>query len=197
MSTPALANTNPTVIDSEASAPVLNEFGILTLLLRLLVILKNRDGDASIFGFAESEAGGRHADLVIHEPDFALLDSISAITVQQHEIVAACYQEHPLPPDVAVPDLSEGADYLKPYPAATLANFDIGQNCSTDDYAFPVSMYQSRLRFKPKFAITVNPRSGSLELTDEGLHNLRIIKISGDNGHWKEVMSNPLCRMIK
>lgn len=201
MSTTNPANINPTAINhSEAPAPVLSEFGLLTLLLRLLVILKNGDGDASIYGFSESEAGGR-PNLVIHESDFALLDSISAIAVQQHEIVAACYQEHPLP-DVVVPDhgiLLEGAGYLK-IPLLLVANFDyVGQNCgsSTYDYAFPVSTNPKLPRFKPKFAVTVNPRSGSSELAaDEGSHNLRLIKIGGHDGHWKEVMSNPLCRMI-
>ncbi len=84
--------------------PLLDDFAMLVLLLRLVVILKNGNGDASLHGFTDD---------ISFEPDSFVsngtasgpLDAISAIIVQYHDsVTATTYHKHNSNHFIAVSD---------------------------------------------------------------------------------------------
>jgi hypothetical protein len=82
---------------TESTGSVLDDAGSLILLLRLMTILNNRNGDTSLPGFKQDATiGGPSEPLPFDEADFIPLDAVSAILVQQHEVIAVGYQQNTL-----------------------------------------------------------------------------------------------------
>ena len=99
--TPGKANNTAAkaVAEHESTQPprppleALDPFVMLTFLLRLVVILGNGDGDASLHGYAEDMFTMLdNEDFSVCDADLRPLDAVSAILVQEHEVIAACYQ---------------------------------------------------------------------------------------------------------
>jgi hypothetical protein len=73
--------------------PLLADFAMLTLLLRLVVILKNGDGSPSMHGFTEASAVAPQEPHVDAELDFTMLNAMGAILGQRNKVVAAKYSD--------------------------------------------------------------------------------------------------------
>jgi len=147
--------------------PLLDDFAVLTLLLRLVVILKNQDGNASMHEFIEgSMAAQQEPHQAFMEPDFTPTNAIGVILGLRHEVVAANYRSprHPLDRFVAV--------------SASNLQGDDGH-----DEAHP----------NPQ-KIQQGVRS-NLRGSGDRLHNLQLVNISGSTEYWEEIQKDPLYRM--
>jgi len=165
--------------------PLLDDYSTLTMLLRLVLILKNGDGDASIHGFTETADVAPDCAFQCNEGEFATLDAVSAILVQEHEIVAAAY----LRPDDTPQDDTPQDDT----PQDDTSQDDTTQgNTDADEYGFPVEIYADSSTKPPvHFVVAANPR-GSQGLGDSP----KIQKIEPADGYWHEVQNYPTCRMM-
>jgi hypothetical protein len=86
-------NRKPKANVGNRELPLLDEIGMLTLLLRVTAIINNQNGDCSLRGF-EPEQDTCGQLISDDEADLIPLEAVSAILVQQHEIIAVGYQEH-------------------------------------------------------------------------------------------------------
>jgi hypothetical protein len=68
----------------------MSNISMLTLLIRASATLKNQDGDAAIHGYAEMEYSKITSDSP-SDADFATLNCLSDILVQNHQVLAASY----------------------------------------------------------------------------------------------------------
>jgi hypothetical protein len=70
------------------------EFTLLTMLLRLLSILNNNDGDISMRNYAKikEKESKPSAPTELQTSEFEVLDAMSAILVRNREVVSSCYQ---------------------------------------------------------------------------------------------------------
>jgi hypothetical protein len=70
------------------------EFTLLTMLLRLLSILNNDDGDISMCNYAKikEKESNPSAPTELQTSEFKVLDAMSAILVWNWEVVSSCYQ---------------------------------------------------------------------------------------------------------
>ena len=73
----------------------MSEISMLTILLRASAIVKNRIGDTSLHGYVETQEmeSPKLEDNPSMEADFALLDSLSDILVQDNQVLAASYND--------------------------------------------------------------------------------------------------------
>ncbi len=71
------------------SGPDLQEFTMLTMLLQLMVILRNKNGDATMHDYVD---GSDESEASPPESDFTPLDALSAIFVRDKEVIATCHQ---------------------------------------------------------------------------------------------------------
>ena len=89
---------------TKSTGSILNDAGLLILLLHLMTILNNRNGDTSLPGFKQDATiGGPLEPLPFDKADFIPLDAISAILVQQHEVIAIGYQHYQVLTRIAPP----------------------------------------------------------------------------------------------
>ncbi len=72
----------------------LEEITMLTMLLRLFVVLRNKNGDATMYSYSsDASAPSRDSQAsTILEKDFTPLDGLSAILVQDDEVISTCYR---------------------------------------------------------------------------------------------------------
>lgn len=177
---PSSCLEGPSTSSNELELPLFDDYAMLTMLLRLIVILKNKDGDASIHGFTETADVAPDCAFQVNEAEFATLDAVSAILVQEHEVVAAA---HLRPTEDSA--CEDGT-------TVSIVNLDDDSDAG-DEFGFPIDLYANYPRSPLHFAIAANPR-GSSSMTDS-LHNLRCQKIDPTDGHWKEVQKDDLCRI--
>jgi hypothetical protein len=159
--------------------PVFDDYAMLTLLLRLVVILRNGDGDASIHGFTENAEVAPDCAFEVHEAEFAPLDAVSAILVQDHEVVAAAY----LRPEATAPQDITCDDGTIP-----VTKLD---NDAHDEFGFPIEAYADFTKSPLHFLVAANPRSNSG--SDDKFHNLQLKKVAPADGLWKAIQKDPLC----
>ena len=79
--------------------PELDDVGMHILLLRLMAILNNKNGDTSLKGFnskqdAAVSGPSEPSSSPLSEANLIPLEAVCAILVQQHEIIATVYQEN-------------------------------------------------------------------------------------------------------
>ncbi len=181
--------------------PALDDFSMLTLLLRLVTILKNGNGDASMHRFTEILAAERESVVssgatASNEGNPAISNALSAIFAQRQEVVVANYLEGCSNRFVTLYNWDEALDNAEPG-AENLKKPLIFANYSHIErfshvHSSPFEAHSNPLNFQ------LNGSNSSPGRCPHGRsHNLRVIKIGGHDGHWKEVMSNPLCRMIE
>ena len=90
-SSTATAGSLPNVPNSIEDYDSVSEFAKLTLLLRLTLALSG-DGDCTIDSYTEDRAAhSTPEDSADIDANLAVLDAVTAVLVQKHEIVAACY----------------------------------------------------------------------------------------------------------
>ena len=212
--TPAANNTATEAVEesSDSEGPqsqVLDEFTMLTYLLRLTVILRHGNGDASMHSFAEDAA--LRPDLpwlgAGLSPELAPLDAVSAILVQDHEVVAACHQSKDAVSFTLLEDhVPQGVEHQGG-----------GENNEPeDDFSYPIDLPKQKSEMPLKVTALANPNSPpkstktsnsspdsetpnersttSKESSGQGantnLHNLRIVPEGHD--YWPEIKKNPL-----
>ncbi|KAF8342365.1 hypothetical protein F5887DRAFT_918801 [Amanita rubescens] len=180
-------NRKPKANVGNQESPLLDEVGMLTLLLRVIAIINNKNGDCSLRGFQQNTEVTCGPLFPYDEADLIPLEAVSAILVQQHEIIAAGYQKH-TPSNVVF-----GRD--RRTLNVKLVGKELQENIP-DDFGIPLAEHPNPPRFEPKFTITANPRSMN-EDSAGNFHNLRHVKTGEDDGHWPDILSNPECRMIK
>lgn len=90
-----------TALPSELAQPqtptlrTLPRFTMLTMLLRLLVILRNGNGDATIPEFSNTDRGANYSNSHIPETLSTPLDAFSALLIQDNEVITSCYFDDP------------------------------------------------------------------------------------------------------
>lgn len=189
--TPSLSLAAPSSADTSSAdnMPLFDDYAMLTMLLRLVVILRNGNGDASIYGFTETADVAPDCAFQFKENEFTTLDAMSAILVQNHEIVAASY----LGPDDGTDDDStdDGIDGGTDNDSTTLVvKLD---SDGDDEYGFPIEAYSKPTRPHLRFLIAANPRG--TRGTSDKLQNLALQKITPFDGCWQEIQNDPLCRI--
>ena len=147
----------PQILQSQ-SLPALDDFSMLTLLLRLVTILKNGDGDASMHRFTEILAAERESVVssgatVSNEGNPAILNSLSAIFAQCQEVVVANYLEGCSNRFVALHNWDETLDNAEPG-AKDLKKFLIFANYShlenfSHVHGSPFEAHSNFLNFQP------------------------------------------------
>jgi hypothetical protein len=90
-----------TALPSELAQPqtptllTLPRFTMLTMLLQLLVILRNGNGDATIPEFSNADCGANYSNSHIPETLSMPLHAFSALLIQDNEVIASCYLDDP------------------------------------------------------------------------------------------------------
>ena len=182
--------------DAIWSLPEMDEFTQLTYLLRLIIVLKHKNGNAPLHQFVDhASAAPRTADHCIHTRS---LDAVSAILVQNTEVIAASYHTENPRGNHVLEDLHGRGLYDKERTPR-----DTEEDCDGSDLRFPTAMVAplgSRpLRIavvpNPDKAITNGSQDGSQGRSQGGSedlnpHNLRILP-PGIN-HWPGVKEDPV-----
>jgi hypothetical protein len=94
-----ISTTSTDLITSDimitAPPKVMSDISMLTLLLRASTVIKNRNGDPSIHGYAESEMKDSETSNTksASSDDFVLLNCLSDILVQDKQTLAASYND--------------------------------------------------------------------------------------------------------
>ena len=70
-----------------------DEFILLTMLLCLISILNNNDGDISMRNYAEIKKTRYTASTDLEESEFEALNSMSAVLIQDCEVVSLSYND--------------------------------------------------------------------------------------------------------
>ena len=116
-----------------------NNFSQLTYLLKLVTALNASDSRPGSLAYHHGKGRAITKDEDIHPLNGSILDSVAAILVQQHEVVAACYTSNkvavvvaetdPNPStdtDVLVESPSPGSHTFYPLQLAAVSNPDFG-----------------------------------------------------------------------
>jgi hypothetical protein len=122
-----------------------NNFSQLTYLLKLVTALNANDSRPGFLAYRHGKGKAITKDEDIHPLNGSILDSVAAILVQQHEVVAACYTSNkvavvvaetdPNPStdtDVLVESPSPGSHTFYPLQLAAVSNPDFGDFKSVD-----------------------------------------------------------------
>jgi hypothetical protein len=175
--------TNPPQGQSQA-LPELDEFTKLILLLRLVIILRHANGDASLDSFAENAAITLGSEVQPVNPEFEASDAISAILVQNHEIVSACYLTNDL---VKYTVLEDGGDVLQAHMQHQENDSDAPGNID----GFPTEYTKPEPKAPLVVAAMANPdqSSSSKGLLGKGnFHNLRVVPEG--LSRWPDIKNN-------
>ena len=181
--------------DAIWSLPEMDEFAQLTYLLRLIVVLRHKNGKAPVHQFVDhAPAAPRTADHCIHTRS---LDAISAVLVQNTEVIAASYHtENPTNWGViAVSNHAlEGMDGRESDDKVLKIPQDTEEDCDGSDLRFPTAMVAPLGSRSLRIAAVPNSDAtnggGSEAPGDHNPHNLRILP-PGIN-HWPGVKEDPV-----
>lgn len=170
------------------------EFTMLTLLLRLVVILRHANGDASVHGFSENAAITHDPERQLKklDPDFTPLEAVSAVLVKDHEVIAACYQGKGqvnltvLADSGGVPQDSQhrGGDKNNP----------VYIEDQSDDLCFPTKVFERNSTIPLTISALANPHSREGK-ANAPCHNLRVVNKGRD--YWPDIKEDPLCCIAK